>query len=196
MSHFKIKLIFTGVVFLCVITALEADQNPIHEQNPLKDLIDDYLEGFFLSGGVGYAISRADYLDNEVVRRSFTQFHWKVGYATSERLGVYVTSTLTSFAPKFGVMWYPRQKSRSSNQRYYLQALLRISSYESGADIQSVGGGFGYEFRPHFVFDSAVGYSRVRRRLYMREWGGTWEATELHVDHAMDLVISVNYRFY
>ena len=66
MNRFKMKSILTGFVFLCVITTLEAGQNPLHEQNPLTDLIDNDLEGFFLSGGVGYGISRVEYQDLEI----------------------------------------------------------------------------------------------------------------------------------
>ena len=210
MNHFKMRLILTGFVFLCVITTLEAGQNPLHEQNPLTDLIDNNLKGFFLSGGVGYGMSRVEYQDLEIDSESFSQTLWKVGYATTDHFGVFVTSILTDFAPKFGVMWYPIQESRPSNQRYYMQASLGISSYQpraditslgissyaSGVDVVSVGGGLGYEFRPHFVFDAAVGYSRLQSRVYVRERGGTLESPRLYVDRAISLVLSVNYLFY
>ena len=212
MNHFKMRLILTGFVFLCVITTLEAGQNPLHEQNPLTDLIDNNLKGFFLSGGVGYGMSRVEYQDLEIDSESFSQTLWKVGYATTDRFGVFVTSILTDFAPKFGVMWYPIQESRPSNQRYYMQASLGISSYQpraditslgissysyaSGVDVVSVCGGLGYEFRPHFVFDAAVGYSRLQGRVYVREREGTLESPRLYVDRAISLVLSVNYLFY
>ena len=149
-------------------------------------------------------------IDFQTGSESFSQTLWKVGYATTDRFGVFVTSILTDFAPKFGVMWYPIQESRPSNQRYYMQASLGISSYQpeaditslgisgyaSGVDVVSVGGGLGYEFRPHFVFDAAVGYSRLQSKVYVWDRGRTLESTRLYVDRAISLVLSVNYLFY
>lgn len=196
MNYFKQKLLWSTFVFLCAITTLEAEQNPLSKQNPFKDLIDNNLEGFFLSGGVGYGIERGEVSEHDLIlRNSSARAQWKVGYVTSIRLGVYLVSPFTEFTPKFGAMWYPGQKNRSS--RHYLQALIGFSDddFYSGAVVKSLEGGFGYEFRPHFVFDVAAGYNRRLVRIYhsviYRDTGIVLVDT-----HELTLLVSVNYRFY
>ncbi len=207
MNRFNRKYICTVFVFLCAATMLEAEQSSLKGQNPFKDLIDNNLEGFFLSGGVGYRIGQAEVSKHDIfLRHSSVQIQWKAGYVTSRRLGVYLTSahTLenrapirrdvsTAFTPKLGVMWYLGRMSRSP--RRYLQALIEFSegAFYSGGVVQSLEGGFGYEFRPHFVFDVAAGYNRLLVQFYdgKRDVGHTLVDT-----NELTLVVSLNYRFY
>lgn len=191
MNYFNRKYICIVFALLCVATTLEAEQNSLKDQNPFKDLVDNNLEGFFLSGGVGYGIGQAEVSEHDIfLRHSSAQFQWKAGYVHSSRLGVYLmsahTDVSTRFTPKFGLMWYLGRMSYSP--RHYLQALIEFSegAFYSGGLLQSLEGGFGYEFRPHFVFDVAAGYNRLLVRFY----DSAVNANEL------TLAASVNYRFY
>lgn len=197
MNYFNRKYICTVFVLLCMVTTLEAEQNSLKDQNPFKDLIDNHLEGFFLSGGVGYGIQRAEVSEYDyILRDSSARFQWKLGYVHSSRLGVYFTYQFTESTPKLGLIWYPAQTSRTP--RRYLQALVGFSDEDSGTGtggiLKSLEGGFGYEFRPHFVIDAAAGYNRQLVRFYTvitRDQGvGLVNTNEL------TLVVSVNYRFY
>ena len=161
MNSFKQKLIYTSFVFLCTLTTLG---NSAAGQNLFEDLVDNKFAGFFFGGGIGYVITSAE---DGSPNSSSVITQWKVGYAISERFGFYVTSIFTDIAPKFGFMWSPKQEFGPSKPRGYLLASIGYYGYNKSDSFYrhestlSTNGGIGYEFRPHFMFEAAIGYDRT-----------------------------------
>lgn len=189
MKSFKQKLIYVGFVCLCTLTTLG---NSAAAQNPFQDLADNKFAGFFTGGGIGYGINRQE---DGSASSSAALIQWKLGYAISETFGLYVTSIFADVEPKFGFMWFPQQEFGPSKPRYYLLASIGYYGYESdpgfntpsvGANTLSVNGGFGYEFRPHFMFEATVGYDQTEVDV----WGASVNR------NVITLIASANYLFY
>ena len=192
MNNFKQGMIYTGLILLCTLTTLG---NSAAAQNPFEDLIDNRFAGFFSGGGIGYGITRQE---DGSASSSAALIQWKVGYAVSKTFGLYVTSIFADVEPKFGFIWFPKQEVGTSNQRYFLLASIGYYGYKYdpgfntlsvasvGGNTLSTNGGFGYEFRPHFMFEATVGYDQTRFDV--------WGASSNY--NVITLIASVNYLFY
>ena len=209
------------IFVLCVAVSLAnqfmlptADALGLQDNIPFDDLSDQKLKGLFIGGGVGYGITNvipsgddAEAVDPEEegqFGQGFVgQMKWRIGYATTERFGLYITSTFDEFRPELGFISF-----NSSDSGYYIHALAGYSNSiakvggfefisEEGTARVDLSAGFGYRFRPHFTTEFSLAYSRSAPDLVHSAFGaGTSLRADDLIINQVSVVFSLNCLLY
>ena len=156
----------TLFILLCSLTLFfqfPLMQSSAQGGNPIAEFMDNNRKGFFAGGGFRYGTSR---ISDETVSFGGTSgaVEWRIGYATSNDLLFYITSSVGDFTPLLGVMAF----SKGSPNFYYSGRIGYLSSeVDSGWVVEKMSGwnlyaGVGYEFRPHFTVELMGGYGRLK----------------------------------
>ena len=212
----RMKLVVSILLVLVVLNLsmfVMGEAKGSRGNNPLDDLMDRTREGLFVGGGVAYGttrvtVSKDNYKiveDDELgylAGGTSGYMRWRIGYATSEHLAFYVTSAFEELQPELGVMAFSEDYPG-----YYFHALIGYSSadyavdrifWEQGrgrnSEVMSFAGGIGYEFRPHFMTEFTLGYSRPSFVARYYDFGGPKDVN-FTLNH-LTFFASFNYLFY
>lgn len=184
--------------------------------NPFQDLGDGERQGFVVGGGIGYGVTNyiLSYTDGrrlyDVETEAFnvlegfsTRLQWKLGYAVLDDLVFYFTSPLFKYEPVLGVQKFSRNQLGFFYHGYFGYAsrdvevnLLRTQDVRERMRMNrwDIGGGFGYEFREHFMLDMTLGYRILiiprEVKYYLRH-----HAENVYLDK-ITFFLSFNYLFY
>ena len=211
------KSLFLLFVSTCVclffVTQSPAQQNT----NLLDELFDNRWRGLFLGGTVGYGVTQyglsvstdkfneGDKFENANNRSTSGGIRWRLGYATSEKMGFYITSPLLSIQPALGILRF----SNEDPDLYYnvllgyarTAASPRITDANfdqyiihtgaTQADTWTLNLGVGKEFRPHYAVELTAGFTRTT--IPNAYWDSTFR--NVHVN-GLSLFAAFSYWLY
>lgn len=209
---FILLLVSTGV-WLFFVTQSSAQQNT----NPLDDLFDNRWRGLFLAGTVRYGITQSglsistdrfnedDKFDNSNSRSMSGSVKWRLGYAVSESMGIYIASPFLSVQPAFGLLLFSQQHSNifytielgytrmaastritDANFNQYI-----LTAGHTPADAWTFNLGIGNEFRQQYAFELTAGFSRIT--IPNAFWDSVFRNVHLN---GLSLFVSFNYLLY
>ncbi len=115
--------------------------------------IDGEREGLIFGGGIGYSVIAAGDESDSFTGSGFTT-NGKVGYAISDQLAFFLSSSIQNLFPGLGIMYFPDR-----NSQYFMQGSLGYTSADQDS-LFAISGGIGYELRKYVTLELILGYNR------------------------------------
>ena len=168
----KLVLSIVALSFTVVFTTAES----IAQGVIFRNFADGEKQGFIAGLGLGYGSDNfmLTYYDNgrimdvdsryiESLDGWSTRTQWKLGYAFTDTFAFYFASPIAEFEPVCGILKFSRNTPKLFYNGFigYESAGVEIDFLQDRRASLSrwdIGGGFGFEIKPHLLLDFNVGY--------------------------------------